>query len=204
MKKKRLVLTAAAMTILMSTAAFAGSWKQDSLGWWYQNDNGSYPASTWQQIDGSWYYFHSDGYMASDQWVGEYYVGRSGAMLTNTMTPDGWYVDDSGRQIGYFGSGVRYQKYSNGYLRQAFIDMMSDIFSPYEMSLMQFEEGYKDGEHFIMFYRSYTGARVKVDISLQNGSVYQQGIYHPVIGEIHETPEYVGCIDEYLLALSGR
>ena len=31
--------------------AFAGTWRQNSYGWWYQNDDGTYPAGGWQWID---------------------------------------------------------------------------------------------------------------------------------------------------------
>ena len=28
----------------------AASWKQNSTGWWWQEDNASYPVNTWKQI----------------------------------------------------------------------------------------------------------------------------------------------------------
>ena len=40
---------------------FAAEWKQDNSGWWYQNDDGSYPINTWKEIDGKQYYFGNDG-----------------------------------------------------------------------------------------------------------------------------------------------
>ena len=47
--------------------AYAGSWRQGPSGWWYQNDDGTYPAGGWQWIDSDGdgtaecYYFYSDG-----------------------------------------------------------------------------------------------------------------------------------------------
>lgn len=41
-------------------------WIQNSIGWWYQYSDGSYPASTWRRIDGKWYYFDSNGYWVND------------------------------------------------------------------------------------------------------------------------------------------
>ena len=32
-------------------------------GWWYEQDNGSYPAGGWELISGNWYYFNGSGYM---------------------------------------------------------------------------------------------------------------------------------------------
>ena len=41
-----------AATILAATPAYAGQWMQDGNGWWWQNDDGSYPTAKWQWIDG--------------------------------------------------------------------------------------------------------------------------------------------------------
>lgn len=97
-------------------------WRQDNIGYWYQNANGTYPAACWQYIDGNWYYFNPSGYMVASNWqqvdgywyflnaLGHrvdnqwlntadgkfYYVGADGRMLTNTRTPDGYFVDANG------------------------------------------------------------------------------------------------------------
>ena len=75
MKKLRLYVAIMAASLAMSITAFAGQWKQDNVGWWYQNDDGSYPASVIKQIDGPWYYFDGTGYMKT----GSFYLS------------DGWY-----------------------------------------------------------------------------------------------------------------
>lgn len=72
-------IMAAALTLSGSITAFAGSWQQDGSGWWYQNDDGSWPANTWQWINGKCYYFDESGYM-----------------LSGTTAPDGSTVDESG------------------------------------------------------------------------------------------------------------
>ena len=43
----------------------------------------------WQQIDGKWYYFSKD--------EGS---GTMGALLRNTITPDGYHVDQTGAWTG--------------------------------------------------------------------------------------------------------
>ncbi len=76
-------------------------WQYDNIGgWWYLNPDGTYPAGGWLNIDGIWYCFNDVGYMrtgwiqsANGSW---YYCDSSGAMLTNTITPDGYYVDANG------------------------------------------------------------------------------------------------------------
>ena len=77
----------------------SGEWKRNNKGWWYENPDGSYPYDDWKKIDGKWYYFDSKGYMESNKWIGNYYVGSSGAMLVNTTTPDGYRVDENGKWI---------------------------------------------------------------------------------------------------------
>ncbi len=45
-------------------------------------------------------------YMAHDKWIGEYYVGSDGAMLTGTVTPDGYFVDSSGKWLPWLKDGT--------------------------------------------------------------------------------------------------
>lgn len=88
MKKVKLLFAAVVLSITMSFSAFAGQWNQDAKGWWYQNDDGTYPVSSWQWIDGN-----ADG-------VSEcYYFNESGYCLTNTTTPDGKTVDANGALV---------------------------------------------------------------------------------------------------------
>ena len=81
MKKKRMAIAilAAGLSAVAVMPAFAGQWKSDFKGWWYQNDDGSYPNNGWEEIDGSYYYFQSDGYA-----------------LMSTTTPEGYYVGADG------------------------------------------------------------------------------------------------------------
>ena len=58
-------------------------------------------ATGWRTLSDGWYYFMQDtGYMLKNNWMETngiwYYLGSNGAMLTNTTTPDGYYVDASG------------------------------------------------------------------------------------------------------------
>ena len=60
------------------TYSGVGSWKSDSTGWWYEDSTGWYPNSQWQMIDGNWYYFKANGYMASNEYVGNWWCGADG------------------------------------------------------------------------------------------------------------------------------
>lgn len=88
MKKTRLLIATALLTAAMSTAVFAGEWKQDTVGWWYQNDDNSYAANVIKQINGLWYYFDNTGYMKtgdhllSDGW----YRFREDGSCTNPIS----------------------------------------------------------------------------------------------------------------------
>ena len=77
--KKRVMTIAltAIMALSISSTAFAASWQKNDTGWWWQEDNGSYPTNTWQWIDGN-----KDG-------VAEcYYFNESGYCVLNTTTSD--------------------------------------------------------------------------------------------------------------------
>lgn len=119
---KKYILVLAALFLLISAApAYAeGAWREDKFGRWYQNQDGSYPASAWRQIDGAWYYFKESGYcatgpliieeeqyyfdslgrMASKQWIefrgNWYYFSEDGPMVRKSWIDDIYYVDSDG------------------------------------------------------------------------------------------------------------
>lgn len=93
------LITAGVLSFAAFTQAYAADWKKDNIGWWWQEDNGTYPVNTWKMLNGKWYYFYGNGYMASNVWIGNYYVGSDGAMLANTRTPDGYLVGADGAWI---------------------------------------------------------------------------------------------------------
>ena len=94
MKKKATTAAIIIGTALsVSLPVYGAQWKQDSTGWWYEQDNGSYPAGGWELISGNWYYFNGLGYMQAG-WIesnGEwYYCAPTGEMLHDTtQTIDG-------------------------------------------------------------------------------------------------------------------
>jgi len=77
-------------TSLTPMTVSAAAWRKNSVGWWYEEDNGSYPANQWKQINGNWYWFNKNGYMATGwQYIGGdwYYFQTSGAMIGQ-----GWHA----------------------------------------------------------------------------------------------------------------
>ena len=85
------------MIALASPPVLEG-WRQNDIGWWYRQVDGTYPSDSWKNINKKWYYFNDNGYMVEDSWVENYYLGSDGAMLVNTITPDGHYVLDNGEK----------------------------------------------------------------------------------------------------------
>lgn len=88
MKKVKLLLMSGILAVLMSFMSFAGEWKQDAIGWWWQNDDGSYPAGRWEWLDGN-----NDGIAES------YCFNGSGYLLTDGITPDGYTVNADGAWV---------------------------------------------------------------------------------------------------------
>ena len=92
--KRTLVLVATGLMVIGSavtslagtrTDGVKGEWKKDHIGWWWQNEDGSWPSASWQWLDGN-----GDG-------VAEcYYFNAGGYMLSATTTPDGYQVNADG------------------------------------------------------------------------------------------------------------
>lgn len=101
----------------------AGQWHSNEYGWRLRNENGTSALSQWYQEEDRWYYFDTVGYMATgwypvqgrmyyfgedgvmqkNTWVERnrqwFYLGESGAVVRNTVTPDGYRVDIKGAMV---------------------------------------------------------------------------------------------------------
>lgn len=77
------------------------NWQYISGKWYYLNQTGKMQTG-WQSINGNWYYLKPSGEMQTG-WYQDgpngswYYFDQTGRMLTNTKTPDNFYVDENGR-----------------------------------------------------------------------------------------------------------
>lgn len=90
---------AAAAAALLSFPASAAGWSHEPTGWSYTTESGVKAQSGWLFIDGKWYFFDDSGLMSHDTWVDCYYVGSDGALLTDTVTPDGVRVASDGTPV---------------------------------------------------------------------------------------------------------
>ena len=95
------MIAALILAVVPTVDVAAQGWQKNGTGWWWENADGSYPASSWKQVGGTWYWFDSNGYMATG-WVQVggtwYYMDASGAMQTGWVQVDGtwYYMDASG------------------------------------------------------------------------------------------------------------
>lgn len=87
-KSWKSLIWAGILSLSLAIPTFAGSWQHDGIGYWYQNDDGSYPASCWKWIDGN-----NDGIAEN------YYFDSEGYLLVSTATPDGHAVDSNGAMV---------------------------------------------------------------------------------------------------------
>lgn len=42
-------------------------WQKSDKGWWYRENDGTYPQMTWKQMGDAWYYFDENGYMVTGE-----------------------------------------------------------------------------------------------------------------------------------------
>lgn len=85
MKKIFTMVMSLVMITMFNTTCFAAGWQQNAVGYWYENEDGTWPSNTWQWIDGN-----RDGKAEC------YYFDENGYMLSNTITPDGYLVNLDG------------------------------------------------------------------------------------------------------------
>ncbi len=67
--------------------------------WYWVDESHTLANNTWRQVEGKWYFFDGNSAMKTGwvEWKGLwYYLGADGAMLTDTQTPDGYFVNAEG------------------------------------------------------------------------------------------------------------
>ena len=58
-----IVFLALVMLVISISPIYAGNWKKDNKGWWYQENDGTYPKDDYKYVNEQWYYFDQEGYM---------------------------------------------------------------------------------------------------------------------------------------------
>lgn len=205
--RKAAVIILAVLLVLVSAQtalARSGKWKQDGSLYWFEYDDGGYPASVIITIRGEQYAFDSNGYMiandwvhapgygwhyctgsgaiATNQWVGNYYVGSDGVMLTNTWTPDGYWVNGDGEwdpSVPRQGSGSgSISDIPNGYYNSVGIGGDTDRYRVdcwvnYSGGTKQVDFGHYEatGSPY-NYYDQYNPNGDTLELYMENGTIY--------------------------------
>ena len=80
-----------------STPVQREGWIQDSVGWYFKNQDGTYPMNAWKKIDGNYFRFNNDGYILENTWFKDdegfwYWLKQGGYMAIGWHKIDGkWY-----------------------------------------------------------------------------------------------------------------
>lgn len=128
MRKVKIAAVSLALSAIMafSTYAMAGTFSGNGDNLTFRYDNGEY-ASGWLQTSGSWYYFDTQTHIALTGWINTtdnkwYYINpdtatvshgwvwvhndwyyldpTTGELLANTITPDGYEINEYGQWTG--------------------------------------------------------------------------------------------------------
>lgn len=95
-------------------------WVRDSVGWWYQRADGSYPKSQWLLLD-CYYYFDEKGYALSNKWLD--YYGNWYWLKEDCRMATGWqrinnhwyYLNPVGTEDKPVGAMLEGWQYISGY-----------------------------------------------------------------------------------------
>ena len=66
-------------------------WVYVNKNWYYMDGSGAMTYG-WQKVNNKWYFMYKDGHMAHDEYIGSYYVNKSGAWTT-----DHWVKSNNGK-----------------------------------------------------------------------------------------------------------
>ena len=190
---------AAAMLMTTPELSFAASWKNDVRGWWYEEDDGSYPAEDFRKVGEKWYYFDETGYMVTGwrQCGGKYYFDESGAMVTDWRLLGGkwYYFDGSGAMVTEWkllGGKWYYFEESGAMAQSRWIDGMYYVGTDGVMLQNTITpDGYRVGED-----GAYIKARIELSDYLLDGDVSR------VAADVGNMA--AGSSDEYKRYASGQ
>ncbi len=175
-KRTKGIIMTAIMAAVMVIPAYAGTWAQDEIGYWYQNDSGSYArdqimnidgvnygfnqqaymVTGWFNFGGSWYYFDpaTGAQMSGWQFIDNawYYLNPSNGNVMQTgfvkIGNDIYYMDTNGimKTGTFFADGYTYFAETSGAIRRNTLETEGNITIRYD------EEGrqwYKNDENRI-------------------------------------------------------
>lgn len=107
--KKRVMMGIAAtvLTVAVSVPAYAGEWKSNGKGYWWQAANGSYPTNCSMFIDGNndgvaeLFYFDSEGYMLANTDIDNYHIDNEGYCMPRFLDGSGYLNERISMDVQY-------------------------------------------------------------------------------------------------------
>ena len=150
-KALQLFAVTSLLSIIMTATAFAGTWKQNDHGWWWQDEDKSYPVSGWKWIDSN-----GDG-MAEC-----YYFDENGYLLTGTLTPDGYTVNENG---AWTDSGILRQRAANPFAARTVNQKGLDLYQSADLMSSQLQG--MDVKSDILINMSYSGLEIPISVDTQ-------------------------------------
>ena len=76
------------------------------------NVQNNHKKTGWQKDGNIWYHYDNNGTMSKNRWIGNYYLGSDGKMVTNS------WVDNNRYYVGNDGAWVVGKKHLNGWVKE--------------------------------------------------------------------------------------
>lgn len=206
MKKKSLATMAVTAGIILSASfnSFAGQWVYDgpeSYQWWYQEDDGSYPASAWKEVDGKWYHFDENGYLDLGwQFIdGSYYFfDESGAMATSGTWEGGNILPDGSLNMWYVGREYdQSREYDN--MQISYVDELTYSENPTLHPVADWKKNIFStiSEATAELWQNYSGETKTYSFDFQVPANWYEEFPAPLLGPLVNNPLYEFRTDLY-------
>lgn len=153
-------------------------WKEVWGDWYYFGEDGKSKQNTWAEINGRWYYFDNFSRMLSDTTTPDgYYVGPDGAWVTGVEVADtsrwiGNYIADDGQTISVTSAGsdsvtISFRGYSEeGWYEQNYVLLYTNA----EKTQAAMNNEINDRE-------VYTLTETGIEVSIEPYGGWKQGAY---------------------------
>ncbi|MCI8606236.1 MAG: hypothetical protein HFG72_05215 [Hungatella sp.] len=155
----KIMFVSMVLSLLCSMAVYAGQWRLDHVGWWYENDDGTYASNGWYWVDSLCYYFNQQGYC-----------------LLDTITPDGYTVNANG--AWHINGTVQYKgdKTCDNF-EDAILDYYSDKY-PDDGSYVIFDSEIREDNSSYYFIVRYQMTEAEAEARIKQGGMPAANIYH--------------------------
>lgn len=198
------VMAAGIIAAGAANAVYAGEWKKDHHGWWYEKEDGSFPKSSWQWISSKndevyeQYYFDDKGYCRTNTEIDGKKVNGNGAWIDqgavhqkNHHEFTGWN-DVDGKHVFFNQGGVLLKDIitpDNIYVNQYGDSITESGIDPEEMAEKSREKTYivvAKGTHFLELWKN--GCKVRsyvISAGILDGDKEIEGDYKTPEGDFY-------------------